>query len=95
VTHFQDHSLSESFPNIKTALEYPYGEVNRLEGISYSITLVLYCPHQSATYTVKLITDADTDASDDYEDDVCGVNEDSEALYQSVVDPNVPLIEQE
>lgn len=35
VAHFQDHSLSESFPNIKTALEYPYGEVNRYEGTCY------------------------------------------------------------
>ena len=39
--------------------------------------------------------DADTDASDDYADDVCSSNEESETVYQSVVDPDVPLIEQE
>ena len=93
MAHFQDHSLSESFPNIKTALEYPYGEVNRFEGIGYSYSLL---PTSiSHIYCDITFADADTDASDDYADDVCGVNEDSEALYQSVVDPNVPLIEQE
>ena len=44
---------------------------------------------------MTMFTDADTDASEDYADDVCGVAEECEMLYQSVVDPNVSLIEQE
>ena len=33
MAYFQDHSLLESFPNIKTALKYPFGEITRFEGI--------------------------------------------------------------
>ena len=66
--------------------------------LSYYLTSIMQAYTQKYhVFIIKLMlfTDADTDASDDYVDDVCSSNEENETVYQSVVDPDVPLIEQE